>query len=83
MRPAARRPNRRCLGWRRRLSGPEQLAERFAEQERCGRRRPGWLQWDSAHRVRPAVDGRGDAVEVWLVEIALDELPRFTWRPSR
>jgi hypothetical protein len=27
--------------------------------------------------VRPAVDGRGNAVEVWLVEVGLDELIRL------
>jgi hypothetical protein len=56
----------------------EELAERFAEQDRCGWRGPDWLEWDSARRVRPAVDGRGNTVEVWLVTIGLDELTRFT-----
>jgi len=36
-----------------------------------------WLEWDSARRVRPAVDGRGNAVEVWLVQVGLDELIRL------
>ncbi len=54
----------------------EELAERYAEEDRCGWRRPNWLEWDSARRVRPAVDVRGNAVEVWLVQIALDELTR-------
>ena len=60
-------------------SGPraEELAERYAEEDRCGWRRPDWLEWDSARRVRAAVDGRGDAVEVWLVDVGLDELTRF------
>ena len=40
-------------------------------------RRPVWLEWDSARRVRPAVDGRGNAVEVWLVQVGLDEVTRF------
>jgi hypothetical protein len=55
----------------------EELADRFAEEDRCAWRRPDWLQWDSARRVRPAVDGRGNAVEVWLVEVGLDQLIRF------
>ena len=54
----------------------EELAERYAEEDRYGWRRPNWLEWDSARRVRPAVDGRGNAVEVWLVQIGLDELTR-------
>ena len=54
-----------------------ELAERYAEQDRCGWRRSDWLEWDSARRVRPAVDARGNAVEVWLVTIGLDELTRF------
>ena len=54
----------------------EELAERYAEEDRCGWRRLDWLEWDSARRVRPAVDGRGDTVEVWLVQIGLDELTR-------
>ena len=52
----------------------EELAERYAEEDRCAWRRPDWLEWDSARRVRSAVDGRGDAVEVWLVNVGLDEL---------
>ena len=55
----------------------EELAERYAEEDRCGWRRPDWLEWDSARRVRPAVDGRGNAVEVWLVQVGLDEVTRF------
>jgi hypothetical protein len=55
----------------------EELAECFAEQDRCGWRRSDWLEWDSARRVRPAVDGRGNAVEVWLVQVGLDEVTRF------
>jgi len=58
--------------------GADELAERYAEEDRCAWRRPGWLQWDSAHWVRPALDERGNAVEVWLVEVGLDELIRFT-----
>ena len=54
----------------------EELAERYAEEDRCGWRWPTWLEWDSARRVRPAVDVRGNAVEVWLVQIGLDELTR-------
>jgi hypothetical protein len=54
----------------------EELAERYAEEDRYGWRRPNWLEWDSARRVRPAVDVRGNAVEVWLVQIGLDELTR-------
>jgi hypothetical protein len=56
----------------------EVLAERYAEQDRCTWRRPDWLEWDSARRVRPALDGRGHAVEVLLVEVGLDELIRVT-----
>jgi hypothetical protein len=60
-------------------SGPraEELAERYTEEDRCAWRRPDWLEWDSARRVRSAVDGRGDAVEVWLVDVGLDELIHF------
>ena len=52
----------------------EELAGRYVEEDRCAWRRPDWLEWDSARRVRSAVDGRGDAVEVWLVDVGLDEL---------
>src|SRR3954452_23234320 len=55
----------------------EELAERYAEQDRCGWRRSDWLEGGSARRVRPAVDARGNAVEVWLVQVGLDELTRF------
>jgi hypothetical protein len=55
----------------------EELAERSAGEDRYGWRRPDWLEWDSARRVRPAVDGRGNAVEVWLVQVGLDELIRL------
>jgi hypothetical protein len=54
----------------------EELADRYAEEDRYGWRGPTWLEWDSARRVRPAMDGRGDAVEVWLVQLGLDELTR-------
>ena len=54
-----------------------ELAERYTQEDRCGWRRPDWLEWDSARRVRSAVDGWGDAVEVWLVDVGLDELIRF------
>lgn len=56
----------------------KQLAERYVAEERLVWRRPDWVEWDSARRVRPAVDGRGNAVEVWLVQVGLDELTRFT-----
>ena len=36
----------------------------------------GLAGWDSARRVRPAVDVRGDAVEVWPVQLGVDELTR-------
>jgi hypothetical protein len=55
----------------------EELAERYAEEDGYAWRGPDWLEWDSARRVRPAVDGCGTAVEVWLVAVALDELTRF------
>jgi hypothetical protein len=55
----------------------EELAERYAEQDRCGWRRSDWLEWDSARRVRPAVNARGNAVGVWLIQVGLDELTRF------
>jgi hypothetical protein len=59
-------------------SGPrgEELAERNVEDDRYAWRRPSWREWGSASRVHPAVDVRGDAVEVWLVQVGLDELPR-------
>ena len=41
-----------------------------------------WIEWDSVRRVRPAVDGRGNTVEVWLVQVGLDELPRFGLEPE-
>ena len=36
-------------------SGPraEELAERYAEEDRYGWRRPSRLEWDSARRVHP------------------------------
>ena len=52
----------------------EELAGRYVEEDRCAWRRPDWPEWDSARRVRSAVDGRGDTVEVWLVDVGLDEL---------
>jgi hypothetical protein len=55
----------------------EELAERYTEVDRCGWRGPDWLEWDSARRVRSAVDVRGDAVEMWLVDVGLDELIHF------
>ena len=58
-------------------SGPQ--AEWYVEVDRCAWRRPDWLEWDSARRVRSAVDVRGDAVEVWLVDVGLDELIHFVW----
>ena len=57
----------------------EELAERYVEEDRCAWRRPDWLEWDSARWVRSAVDGRGDAVEVWRGEVGLDELSHFVW----
>ena len=54
-----------------------ELADRSVGEARYGWRRPDWLEWDSARRVRPAVDGRGNAVEVWLVQVGLDEVTRF------
>ncbi len=44
----------------------EELAERQVE-DRCAWQRPDWLEWDSARRVRRAVDGHSNAVQVWLV----------------
>ena len=55
----------------------EELAEQYAEKDGYAWRGPDWLEWDSARRVRPAVDGCATAVEVWLVAVALDELTRF------
>jgi hypothetical protein len=55
----------------------EELADRYADEERYAWRGPDWLEWDSARSARPAVDGRGDAVEVWLVGVGIDELTRF------
>jgi hypothetical protein len=60
----------------------EELAERSAGEDRYGWRRPDWLEWDRARRVRPAVDGRGNAVEVWLVQVGLDELIRLVLEPE-
>jgi hypothetical protein len=54
-----------------------ELAERYTKVDRCAWRRPDWLEWDSARRVHSAVDGRGDAVEIWLVDIGLNELIHF------
>jgi hypothetical protein len=55
----------------------EELAERCVEEDRCAWQRPDWLEWDSARRVRRAVDEHGNAVEVWLVQVGLDELIRL------
>jgi hypothetical protein len=52
-----------------------ELADRYAEDERYEWGRPDWIEWDSARSARPAVDVRG-AVEVWLVEVGLDEVTR-------
>jgi hypothetical protein len=60
----------------------EELAERYAAEDGYAWRGPDWLAWDSARRVRPAVDGCGTAVEVWLVAVALDELTRFALEPE-
>jgi hypothetical protein len=60
------------------LPRADELAERYAEEDRCAWRRPNWLEWDSARWVRPALDERGNAVEVWLVQVGLDELTRVT-----
>ena len=56
-----------------------ELAEWYIQEDRCAWRRPDWLEWDSARRVRSAVDGRGDAVEMWLVDVGLHELIHFVW----
>ena len=56
-----------------------ELAEWYIQEDRCAWRRPDWLEWASARRVRSAVDGRGDAVEMWLVEVGLHELIHFVW----
>ena len=53
-----------------------ELAQRYVQEDRCVWRGSDWLEWDSVRRVRPAVDGRGEAVEVWLVQVSLDELTR-------
>jgi hypothetical protein len=60
----------------------EELADRYAGEDRYGWRRPDWLEWDSARRVRPAGDGRGNAVEVRLVQVGLDELIRLVLEPE-
>ncbi len=54
-----------------------ELAEWYIQEDRCAWRRPDWLEWDSARRVRSAVDGRGDAVEVWLMDVGLYGLIPF------
>jgi hypothetical protein len=59
-----------------------ELAERYAEEDGYAWRGPDWLKWGSARRVRPAVDGRGTAVEIWLVQVGLDELTRFVLEPE-
>jgi len=54
------------------------------EQEALPRVATGGLAgWDSARRVRPSVDVRGEVVEVWLVQVGLDELPRFAVASER
>ena len=66
-------------------TGPrgEGLAERNVEEDRYAWRRLSWREWGSASRVHPAVDVRGDAVEVWLVQVGLDELPRCALASER
>src|SRR3954447_984471 len=54
----------------------EELAERYADDERYAWRRPEWTEWDSDRSARPAVDVRGEAVEVWMVQVGLDEVTR-------
>ena len=58
-----------------------ELADRYAEDERYEWRRPDWIEWDSARSARPAVDVRG-AVEVWLVQVGLDELISLVLEPE-
>jgi hypothetical protein len=53
---------------------PEQ-SRPSGSKEDCRAWRAGW---DSARRVRSAVDVRGEIVEVRLVKIGLNELPRCT-----
>ena len=57
-------------------TGAEVLAERYADDERYAWRRPDWIEWDSARSVRPAVDVRGETVEVWMVKVGIDEVTR-------
>jgi hypothetical protein len=54
----------------------EELADRYADDERYEWRRPDWTEWDSARSARPAIDVQGEAVEVWMVEVGLDEVTR-------
>jgi hypothetical protein len=65
------------MGWRHRArepkSWPSGMPRRTAAR---GAGRAGW-SGTAPRRVRSTVDGRGDAVEVWLVDVGLDELIHF------
>src|SRR3954464_4724769 len=51
----------------------EELAAVHTQAEQYQWRQEGWTDWDSVRRTRPAVTGFGDPVEVWIVEVPLDE----------
>ena len=71
---SAQEPSPRSSGSRRRPSVPQSW---YADEERYAWRRPDWIGWDSARSARPAMDARGNTVEVWLVAVGLDEVTRF------
>jgi hypothetical protein len=56
-------------------TGAEELAERYAGVDRYGWRPAGWS--GTAPGGCAPVDGRGNAVEVWLMEVGLDGLFRL------
>jgi hypothetical protein len=55
----------------------QELAASHAEVQQYQWSRQDWSEWDSVRRARPAVDGRGDPGEVWIVEAPLDEVRPF------
>jgi hypothetical protein len=76
MRPSGRGPSRKSWGGF--VSGSNPGAGRqHAEVQQYQWSRQDRSDWDSVRTARPAVDGRGDPVEVWILEAPLDEMRPF------
>jgi hypothetical protein len=55
----------------------EELAAAYTQAEQYQWRQEDWTDWDSVRRTRPAVTGLGHPVEIWIVEVPLDEVRPF------